>query len=112
MRRSLIKTSGKELCSRFCQRVYAAVSRIPRGRVATYKDIAQAIGEPLAYRAVGNALNKNPHAPKVPCHRVVNSNGRLGGYAGGLAKKRKLLAGEGIKIVRGRVDLKHYGKAL
>jgi O-6-methylguanine DNA methyltransferase len=89
----------------FAQKVWAAASRIPRGKVATYKDVARAIGKPRAYRAVGSALNKNPHAPKVPCHRVVASGGRLGGYAGGLSKKTKLLAKEGVKVLRGKVDL-------
>lgn len=89
-----------------------AASRIPRGKVATYKDIARAVERPLAYRAVGNALNKNTHAPKVPCHRVVNSDGRLGGYAGGLSNKTELLKKEGV-VVRGKkVDLKRYGAHL
>ena len=93
----------------FAEQVYRALWRIPRGRVATYRDIARAIGRPRAYRAVGNALNKNPHAPAVPCHRVVASDGRLGGYAGGPKQKTVILKREGVPVVRGRVDLKRFG---
>lgn len=112
MRRRLIEFGDKKLWSRFHHRVLAAASRIPRGKVATYKDIARAIGRPRAYRAVGNALNKNPHAPKVPCHRVVGAGGRLGGYAGGLKKKIALLRMEGVAVKRNRIDLKKYGALL
>ncbi len=96
----------------FAKKVLAALSRIPRGKVAAYKDVARAVGRPRAFRAVGNALNKNPRAPRVPCHRVVASDGSLGGYAGGLKKKTELLEKEGVKILRGRVDLKRYGATL
>ncbi|MEK7212522.1 MAG: MGMT family protein [Patescibacteria group bacterium] len=96
----------------FKEQVFAAVRKIPRGRVSTYKEIARAAGRPRACRAAGNALNKNPHAPRVPCHRVVKSDGGLGGYAGGLSKKVKLLAKEGAKIVRGKIDLKRFGYSL
>lgn len=92
----------------FEQDVYAVLRRIPKGYVVTYQDIAQAIGRPNAVRAVGNALNKNPHAPKVPCHRVVKSDGKLGGYAGGQQKKIFLLNKEGVQVESGRVDLNTY----
>ncbi len=92
----------------FTKKVYDALRTIPRGRVLTYKDVARRIGSPRAYRAVGNALNKNPFAPQVPCHRVVASNGSLGGYAGGLKMKIKLLKQEGVPIQKNRVDLKKY----
>lgn len=82
----------------FNQKVWAVCARIPRGKVTTYGDIAMALGSPRAGRAVGNALNKNPYAPAVPCHRVVGSNGSLTGFAGGLDKKRKLLSDEGVTI--------------
>ena len=62
----------------------------------TYAWIAQALGS-KGYRAVGNALNRNPYAPAVPCHRVVGSNGSLTGFAGGLEKKRRLLTEEGVE---------------
>jgi len=75
--------------------VYEAVKRIPRGEVRTYKQIAQAIGCPKAYRAVGNALNKNPDLKTIPCHRVVRSDGKIGGYRFGSSKKKTLLLREG-----------------
>lgn len=77
--------------------------------MATYKSIAKAVGSPKAYRAVGSALNKNPYAPEVPCHRVVCADGRLGGFAGGPAKKLRLLKSEGVKAESGRVDLRRFG---
>ena len=76
----------------FQKKVYAVVSGIPRGQVRTYKWVAAKIGRPRAYRAVGNALNKNPHIGKVPCHRVIRSDGSVGGFALGPARKRKMLA--------------------
>ena len=76
--------------------VYAIVRRIPRGQTRTYRWVAEALGNPALARAVGNALHRNPYAPnRVPCHRVVRADGSLGGYAGGLAKKRALLKREG-----------------
>lgn len=60
----------------------------------TYKEVAHAIGKPKAYRAVGNALNRNPFAPEVPCHRVIKSDGSIGGFASGSNKKLKLLKSE------------------
>ncbi len=94
------------LCSSmtFSERVWALTARIPCGKVATYADIATALGT-RAFRAVGNALNKNPYAPGVPCHRVVGANGALTGFAGGLSKKERLLIAEGVPVSRGRVDL-------
>ena len=76
--------------------VYNVVKRIPEGQVRTYTWVAEQIGRPKAVRAVGNALNKNPFAPQVPCHRVVAKNG-LGGFASGLEKKKQLLRSEGVK---------------
>ena len=80
----------------FQKLVYGEVKKIRRGQTASYKQIAERIGRPKAYRAVGNALHKNPFAPKVPCHRVVRSDGRPGGFAGGEKRKIKLLRKEGI----------------
>ena len=85
--------------------VLLATFEIPRGRVSTYKQIAERVGRPRAYRAVGNALHKNPLAPIIPCHRVVKSDGALGGYGGGVEAKRLLLEEEGIKIRNGKVKL-------
>lgn len=86
----------------FNQKVWALTARIPAGRVTTYGQIAAALGS-RGYRAVGNALNRNPYAPAVPCHRVVGSGGALTGFAGGLAKKHRLLAGEGVPLRNGKV---------
>ncbi len=79
----------------FQQKVYDVVRRIPRGQTRTYAQVARLIGNPRASRAVGNALNRNPFAPEVPCHRVVRSDGSVGGFASGSAKKIKLLRREG-----------------
>jgi methylated-DNA-[protein]-cysteine S-methyltransferase len=77
--------------------------KIPSGRVSTYKAIAQALNC-KAYQAVGNAMNQNPNPISVPCHRVVNSDGRLGGYAFGSERKAELLREEGIVILEGKVQ--------
>lgn len=79
----------------FQKKVYDVVSRIPKGSVLTYKEVAIRIGSPKSFRAVGNALNKNPYAPKVPCHRVIKSDGDIGGFAFGRNKKIQLLKKEG-----------------
>mgnify|MGYP001985229517 CR=1 FL=1 len=78
----------------FQQRVYDAVSQIPAGKVTTYKALADSIGCGSA-QAVGQALKRNPNAPKVPCHRVIGSDGKLVGYGGGLPIKDALLKLEG-----------------
>ena len=82
----------------FEQKVYEAVRAIPPGEVRTYKQIAKAAGNARAFRAVGNTLNKNRDFQNIPCHRVVRSDGGLGGYARGARKKRLLLAQEGVRI--------------
>jgi len=83
----------------FQQKVYKLCKKIPKGKVSTYKEIGKKLGgKGQIYRAVGVALNRNPYAPQVPCHRVVASDGSLGGFAGGVRKKIKLLEKEGIKI--------------
>lgn len=93
--------------SAFARRVYDVVARIPEGRVSTYAAIAARIGC-RSPRAVGGALRRNPFAPKVPCHRVIASDLRLGGFQGDLAgaaveRKRRLLAGEGVKFIKDRL---------
>jgi AraC family transcriptional regulator of adaptative response/methylated-DNA-[protein]-cysteine methyltransferase len=80
----------------FQVKVWKALLRIPTGRVATYKDVAQAIGAPTATRAVGNAVGRNPVAFLIPCHRVVRSTGALGGYRWGTQRKRLILAWEAL----------------
>ena len=87
----------------FDERVWQLLKRIPRGKVTSYKAIAAALGKPNAARAVGNACNRNPNAPRVPCHRVVRSSGELGGFAGGSAEKARLLRREGIMVKNNRV---------
>ncbi len=86
----------------FNERVWNVAKRIQKGKISTYKEIAHALGC-RAYRAVGQAMNKNPHAPIVPCHRVVASDGSLGGFAHGARKKALLLAQEGIEVQKGRI---------
>ena len=78
---------------------------IPKGKVSTYKRIAEKIGKPHAYRAVGNALHKNPLAPVVPCHRVIRSDGRIAGEKGSIEARRSLLEEEGIPLEGNRVRL-------
>ncbi|MDO8642282.1 MAG: MGMT family protein [Candidatus Woesearchaeota archaeon] len=86
----------------FNERVWALCAKIPKGNVTTYQEIAHALGT-RAYRAVGNALNKNPHAPVVPCHRVVKTDGTLGGFADGCAAKEALLRNEGVAFHKGTI---------
>jgi len=80
--------------SEFCQKVLLECLKIPVGEVRTYKWIARKIGHPKAYRAVGNILSKNPFSPIIPCHRVIRSDGKLGGYSKGIDKKISLLKKE------------------
>ena len=91
----------------FSQKFYKLLRKVPRGKVTTYKEIARVL-KTKAYRAVGNAMNKNPYAPGVACHRVVKSSGEVGGFASGTRKKISMLRKEGIKIVNGNIDLKKY----
>lgn len=78
----------------FQEKVYGVVKKIPKGQVLTYKEVAKRIGNPKAFRAVGNILNKN-FDPQVPCHRVIRSDGKLGGYNRGDKRKIELLKKEG-----------------
>ena len=92
------------------KRIYEAVKRIPRGRVATYAQIAEEAGDRKMARAVGNALHKNPDPLSIPCHRVVNAKGELAGeyVFGGAWKQGQRLIEEGVEVTDGRVDLKRY----
>ncbi len=92
------------------KRIYEAVKKIPKGRVATYGQIAALAGEPKMARAVGNALHKNPDPDHIPCFRVVNSQGKLSGeFAfGGAGAQARLLEADGIEVTDGKVDLKKY----
>lgn len=95
----------------FSERCYKILRKVPRGKVTTYSEIARSL-KSKAYRAVGNAMNKNPTSGsstgKVPCHRVVKSNGEVGGFASGTRKKISMLKKEGIKIVKGKIDFNKY----
>ncbi|MCM1256529.1 MAG: methylated-DNA--[protein]-cysteine S-methyltransferase [Roseburia sp.] len=93
------------------KRIYEAVKKIPRGKVATYSQIAELAGDKKMARAVGNALHKNPDPEGIPCYRVVNAKGELSGeFAfGGAGAQAKLLMEDGIEVVDGKVDLKKYG---
>jgi methylated-DNA-[protein]-cysteine S-methyltransferase len=84
----------------FQKLVWNALLDISRGSVITYAELAKRIGKPSAVRAVANAVGANPFAPEVPCHRVIRSDGTLGGYSGigGVERKKKLLQNEGIDI--------------
>ena len=86
----------------FNQRCYEVLKKVPKGRVTTYKAIANALGT-KAYRAVGNAMNKNPNAPQVPCHRVVGVDESLTGYAFGLDKKIEILKAEGVEVKNNKI---------
>ncbi len=90
---------------KFADKVYKLCSRIPRGKVSTYREIAKAM-RTKAYRAVGQALKCNPYAPKVPCHRVVASDGSLGGFNGKMNSRKKelLLKKESVIIKNGKVQ--------
>jgi methylated-DNA-[protein]-cysteine S-methyltransferase len=83
--------------------VYEMLRTIPAGMVSTYGDLAKALGKPAASRQIGKILSKNPDPIVVPCHRVVKSDGNLGGYALGISMKKELLEGEGVLFVK---DLK------
>ena len=84
----------------FQLKVWNYLKKIPKGKVRTYLEVAKSIGKPKAFRAVANAIGKNPYPPKIPCHRVIKSDGSLGGYSGkgGIKTKRKLLKKEGITL--------------
>ncbi len=86
--------------TKFQLKVWNYLMKIPRGKVKTYLEVAKAIRKPKAFRAVANAVAKNPYPPKIPCHRVIRSDGSLGGYSGkgGLQQKRRLLKLEKILI--------------
>lgn len=88
--------------TKFQNKVYELCKKVPKGKVTTYKAIANKMGM-NCYRAVGQALNKNPYAPRVPCHRVINSDGNVGGFASGVKNKIKLLKKEKVKIYNNKI---------
>ena len=84
----------------FRKRVWNGLLQIPKGKTVTYKELSKIIGKPKAIRAVANAVGANPMAPLIPCHRVIRSDGKLGGYSGkgGIKTKKALLSKEGVRI--------------
>lgn len=94
------------MVTKFQEKVYNAVRRIPRGKVSTYAVIARVVGNSWAAQAVGDALNKNPHR-NVPCHRVIHSDGTVGGYAHGTKNKIKILRRGGVIVNKnGKIEEK------
>ena len=93
------------------KRIYEAVKKIPRGKVATYGQVAAMAGDKKMARAVGNALHKNPDPKNIPCYRVVNSKGELAGeFAfGGANVQKQMLEADGIVVTNNRVDLSKFG---
>ena len=87
----------------FNEKVWKALTMIPNGSVATYGQIAKAVQSPHGARAVGNACNKNPNAPIVPCHRVISSTGGIGGYGLGISRKIRLLENEGVTVKNNKI---------
>ncbi len=94
----------------FANQILRLVAQIPQGQVTTYQILAVASGRPRSARAVGNALNKNSELIKIPCHRVVRSDGRVGDYQLGGSAKIKLLQAEGIELSGDRI--KDFSKRL
>lgn len=109
--RKMISESYALVTDNPTKRIYDAVKTIPRGKVATYGQVAALAGNPRMSRAVGNALHKNPDPDGIPCYRVVNSKGELADeFAfGGKDIQKNLLEADGIEVINGRVDLKKYG---
>lgn len=92
------------MISLFQKRVYKEVRKIPKGRTLSYKEVAKRAGFPKAWRAVGNALNRNKGL-EVPCHRVIRSDEKIGGYRYGKKRKKGLLKQEGVLIKKGKIVL-------
>lgn len=84
--------------SSFKDEVFKIVKKIPKGKTLTYKEVAERTGRPKAYRAVGSILNKNYNS-EIPCHRVIRSDGKLGGYNRGAEKKREILISEKVDVI-------------
>lgn len=109
--RDMIAQSYDLVAENQTKRIYDAVCNIPKGKVATYGQVAALAGNPKMSRAVGNALHKNPDPDRIPCYRVVNAKGELSGafaFGGKNVQAERLMA-DGIEVVNGRVDLKKYG---
>lgn len=109
--RRMIKESYDLVTDSPSKRIYEAVKRIPKGKVASYSQVAAMAGNPRMCRAVGNALHHNPDLENIPCYRVVNAKGELSGaFAfGGADEQERRLAADGIPVINGKVDLEKYG---
>lgn len=92
------KIKGNPDITPFQKKVLLACLKIPKGKTKSYSWVAEKAGSPGSSRAVGSVMAKNPYAPDVPCHRVIAKDGSIGGYSGGIAKKRRILKQEGIII--------------
>ena len=86
------------------QKIYKKLLEVPKGQITTYGDLAKAVGLKNGQRLIGKIMNKNPYPVLVPCHRVVMSTGKLGGYAYGKHVKIKILSDEGVKIINGKIE--------
>ncbi len=98
----------------FNQKIYSLLRKVPKGKVTTYKILAEAAGT-RAYRAVGSAMRCNPDSPRVPCHRVVKADGSIGGFLGSLnpnskevKRKIRMLRKEGVEIKNSKINLKKF----
>jgi len=85
------------------KKIYKKLLEVPKGKITTYGELAKAVGLKNGQRAVGKIMNKNPYPVIIPCHRVINSNGKIGGYAYGQEIKSNMLSKEGIKIQNGKI---------
>ncbi|QLH04228.1 cysteine methyltransferase [Nitrosopumilus oxyclinae] len=85
------------------QKVYKKLLQVPKGQITTYGELAKAVGLKNGQRAIGKIMNKNPYPVIIPCHRVVMSTGKIGGYAYGEHVKTKMLSDEGVKIENGKI---------
>ncbi len=86
------------------QQVYTKLLEVPEGKVTTYGELAKAVGLKNGQRVIGNIMNKNPYPVIVPCHRVVKSDGKIGGYAYGENVKTKMLSDEGVTTLKGKIQ--------
>ena len=95
---------------KFSERVFEFLEKVPEGKVCTYKDIGEDLGI-KGYRAIGQVLKRNTKPIELPCHRVVCSDGRIGGYSGKMdgREKARILRKEGVVVRRGRIDLEKFG---
>ena len=99
-----MKENNNTLKRNFNERCYELLKKIPKGKVTTYSEMARALNKNRAWRAVGNAMARNEQLIKIPCHRVIRSNGDIGSYALGRNRKSELLIKEGVAVINGRVE--------